>query len=140
MGFCGFSHRFSQVENDADDHICRQCRCCVTPASTHPPFPLPSVVLPHASGHTTNLQVPQPNSTSRSNPSQISKAQVLADLEVMLAQQEHNLQLNPYDSMASQHVKVLQQVHCYLFPSAHSPSTHTFIHPPAPMHTTGMHE
>lgn len=40
----------------------------------------------------------------------ISKAQVLADLEVTLAQQQRKLHSNPHDTVLNQHVEVLTQV------------------------------
>jgi len=54
--------------------------------------------------------VPRPNSASRTASTPVSKDQVLADLEVTLAQQQRNLQINPYDTTAGQHVDVLQQL------------------------------
>ncbi|KAF8592392.1 hypothetical protein K439DRAFT_1503404 [Ramaria rubella] len=67
-------------------------------------------VVPQVALERAIWQSIRPSSVSRSNPIQISKAQVLADLEVTLAQQQRNLQANPYDSAASQHVEVLQQL------------------------------
>ncbi|GJJ07434.1 hypothetical protein Clacol_001636 [Clathrus columnatus] len=54
------------------------------------------------------------NIMSRSSPPKtndmITKAQVLADLEVTLAQQQRKLHFNPYDTVPSQHVEVLKQL------------------------------
>jgi pre-mRNA cleavage complex 2 protein Pcf11 len=41
---------------------------------------------------------------------QISKSQVLSELEFTLGQKERALQVNPYDSISQNHVNVLQQV------------------------------
>ena len=60
--------------------------------------------------------MPRPNSASRTASTPVSKDQVLADLEVTLAQQQRNLQINPYDTTAGQHVDVLQQV-CIQLPT-----------------------
>ena len=41
---------------------------------------------------------------------QISKLQVISELEFTLGQKERTLQMNPYDSVSQNHVAVLQQV------------------------------
>ncbi|KAF8525345.1 hypothetical protein JB92DRAFT_2877529 [Gautieria morchelliformis] len=74
---------------------------------------VPQVAIERAiwqSSSSSRAAIPRPNSASRSTATQISKAQVLADLEVTLAQQQRSLQSNPYDPTATQHVEVLQQL------------------------------
>jgi pre-mRNA cleavage complex 2 protein Pcf11 len=45
---------------------------------------------------------------------QISKSQVLSELEFTLGPKEHALQANPYDNDSQNHLNVLQQVCCFL--------------------------
>jgi pre-mRNA cleavage complex 2 protein Pcf11 len=45
---------------------------------------------------------------------QISKSQVLSELEFTLGQKERALQANPYDNVSQNHLNVLQQVCCFL--------------------------
>lgn len=42
-----------------------------------------------------------------------SRAQVLTELEVILAQKTRALEINPYDTLASNHLEVLRQVRIY---------------------------
>jgi len=53
------------------------------------------------------LQATSPNS---SGVNQVSKAQVLSELEFTLGQKERILQANPWDATAPKHIEVLQQV------------------------------
>jgi pre-mRNA cleavage complex 2 protein Pcf11 len=61
--------------------------------------------LPHR-----RLPIPQPTSGFYSGSGQISKPQVLSELEFTLGQKERALQVNPYDSVSQNHINVLQQV------------------------------
>ena len=57
---------------------------------------------------------------------QVSKVQVLSELEFTSSQKERALQTNPWDTTAQKHVEVLQQVRiCYLIVDCTSCSTRT---------------
>jgi pre-mRNA cleavage complex 2 protein Pcf11 len=56
------------------------------------------------------IRVLQPTSGFYSGSGQISKSQVLSELEFTLGQKERALQANPYDSVSQNHLNVLQQV------------------------------
>ncbi|KIM80701.1 hypothetical protein PILCRDRAFT_9155 [Piloderma croceum F 1598] len=45
---------------------------------------------------------------------QISKSQVLSELEFTLSPKEHALQVNPYDNVSQNHLNILRQVCCFL--------------------------
>jgi len=66
------------------------------------------------------LCVPQPTPGFYSGSGQISKSQVLSELEFILGQKEHALQTNPFDAVPQNHINVLQQVCAVFFPSAYS--------------------
>lgn len=59
-------------------------------------------------------RAPQPTSGFYSGSGQISKTQVLSELEFTLGQKERAVQTNPYDNVSQNHINVLQQV-CSLF-------------------------
>lgn len=52
----------------------------------------------------------QPTSNFYSGSGQISKSQVLSELEFTLGQKQRALQANPYDTLSQTHVSVLDQV------------------------------
>lgn len=56
------------------------------------------------------IRVLQPTSGFYSGSGQISKSQVLSELEFTLGQKERALQANPYDSVSQNHLNVLLQV------------------------------
>jgi len=59
------------------------------------------------------LRVSQPTSGFYSGSGQISKTQVLSELEFTLGQKERALQINPYDNASQNHINVLQQVRSF---------------------------
>ena len=59
------------------------------------------------------VRVMQPTSGFYSGSGQISKSQVLSELEFTLGQKERALQANPYDTVSQSHINVLQQVSSY---------------------------
>jgi pre-mRNA cleavage complex 2 protein Pcf11 len=61
------------------------------------------------------LRVSQPTSGFYSGSGQISKSQVLSELEFTLGQKERALQMNPYDNASQNHINVLQQVCSFLW-------------------------
>ena len=57
--------------------------------------------------HLMTLRFPQ---SSHSVNVFVLKSQVLSELEFTLHQKEHNLQSNPYDTIAQNHISILSQV------------------------------
>jgi pre-mRNA cleavage complex 2 protein Pcf11 len=62
-----------------------------------------------------HIRALQPTSGFYSGSGQISKSQVLSELEFTLGQKERALQANPYDNVSQNHLNVLQQVCCFLY-------------------------
>lgn len=57
-----------------------------------------------------HFRVSQSSSGFYSGSGQISKSQVLSELEFTLGQKERAVQANPYDTVAQTHINILQQV------------------------------
>ncbi|KAF8528963.1 hypothetical protein BU17DRAFT_80117 [Hysterangium stoloniferum] len=69
------------------------------------------VAIEHVIWPSSSSSAPRTITPPKLSPPQVTKGQVLADLEVTLAQQERKLRSNPYDSgSASQNIEVLQQL------------------------------
>lgn len=54
----------------------------------------------------------QPTTNFHHGPGQISKSQVISELEFVLGQKERAVQSNPYDQLSQNHIGVLQAVRC----------------------------